>query len=105
MTQKGLKNLFRKYNLKYFGGELPTPELYLVPRLNDEGKPLCGSTTKVDEKFMIEISTGMLVCLEKLTLIHEMTHMKLWPNTSHRTKAWRKEIDRIASMGFLREIF
>jgi hypothetical protein len=105
MTIRGLKNLFRRYNLKYFGGELPTPEIYLVHKLNEEGKPLCGTTTKVDDTFIIEISTGMIVCLEKLTLIHEMAHMKLWPMVSHRTNSWKKEIDRIASMGFLREIF
>ena len=95
------------FNEMYFGGRMPEVEIRGVNDLRlSRGKRqrLNGATSKVDGAFLIELDANMPDALQKLTLIHEMIHIKVWPK-SHRSKAWRDEVARLGRDGFLAEVF
>lgn len=103
---------YRLYNEAYFDALLPPAiEIRFIRGLKDDkGKDLHGQTSKPEDVYLIELNAGMAADLYRLTLCHEMVHLKLhnmglrcW--RSHKSKAWNAEVSRLSSLGFLREIF
>jgi len=98
---------FEIFNAMYFGGAMPDVDIRLVKDLRSDGGKRCrlyGATSKVGDQFFIELDSNMPDSQHKLTLMHEMVHVKLWPK-SHRSREWKREVQRLAEAGFLLEVF
>jgi predicted SprT family Zn-dependent metalloprotease len=95
-----LKRWYNKYNAEFFGGELPD-EVQLVW----EACAAHGETYQIEDVFGIRINPHCRTLWKggrqgwaRLTLIHEMVHIKLWASgrklKSHG-KAFDEEIVRL----------
>ncbi len=103
---------FHKYNKKYFNSSLPTPIIQVKPNLvDDDGDTALAMCSKQEGTFLLEFNSklflkdSLLRNLQKVTLVHEMVHMHLHPDTSHKNKLWKREVQRLADLGFLVEVF
>ncbi len=105
LTVERAQRLFRQYNRAYFEDSLPTPEIQIVRTLRaEDGDRANGATFKSETgSFVIQLDGSLNNHMLCLTLAHEMVHVKIWPS-SHRTKAWKAEIARLGSLGFLAEV-
>ena len=112
-TAADAQRKYDEYNAIYFEGKLPGDvEIRFIRGLKDEtGRELHGQTTPMDEgAYLIELAAGMAPDLYRLTLCHECVHVKLHARgfkcwRSHRSKIWKKEVQRLANLGYLLEIF
>lgn len=106
-TIEDVQNTYRILNQAYFEGKLPEVRIKFTENLRygKHGKLANGATSKMEDgSFLIELDPNMPHNLHILTLCHEALHVKLWPK-SHKSKAWRSEVSRLASLGFLHDIF
>lgn len=95
---------FAKLNRKYFEGALPKLQV-----LWDEDGEYYGRTTDVDGPLRIILTRKwhMDGRMEKMTLLHEMCHVKLW-NTSVATrhgKPFEAEMIRLAVLGAFKGVW
>lgn len=90
-----LKRTYAKYNRLYFNSELPDASVWWEPP--DGAYADCD---KIDGAFRIRMSPSISGWTEiwKLTLLHEMVHIKLWPMKKH-TKKFQAEMLRLAASG------
>ncbi len=98
---------FDVFNTMYFGESLPDVDIRCVKDLRHDGAKRCrlyGATSKVGDQFFIELDANLNGAQLKLTLMHEAVHVKLWPK-SHRSREWKREVQRLAEAGFLLEVF
>lgn len=95
-SERQLKLMYNRFNAKYFGGELPDVQIHYEP------VSAYADCDEVDGVMVIRInpSIGGWLDFVKLTLLHEMVHVKLWPYRKHGVK-FDQEVQRL--MGF-REI-
>jgi len=88
--------MYAKYNRMYFANKLPD-DVAVWWEPPDGAYADCN---KVDNKFRIRISPAISGWTEvwKLALLHEMSHVCLWPLKKH-TKKFQSEMLRLASLG------
>jgi hypothetical protein len=100
-----LMRLFRKFNVKYFGGALPEPILKYehITTMNCFG--LCEFSDD-DNQFVITIDPQWASSrsFRHLTLLHEMVHIHIWPHMTHGKK-FQDEMMRLALEGAFKEIW
>lgn len=90
-----LRRAYRRYNALYFKGSLPDDadilfaptECYGVTQQDDGGFVIT-----IDPKYAIESR------MWRLTLLHEMVHLDIWPKMSHGA-AFQGEMFRLAQAG------
>ena len=87
-----LKRLCNKFNLKYFNGTLPPFVIYYSPV--DGAYANCDQLEDGTLVIKISPSIGGWNDFVKLTCLHELVHLKLWPDRSHGAK-FDKEILRL----------
>jgi hypothetical protein len=94
-----LKRLYRSFNALYFGGELPDAEIRYEP------VPAFADCCKTDDVFVIRINPaiGGWVDFLKLTLLHEMIHVRLWPRTNHGVR-FDREVERLMQFKEIRKL-
>lgn len=100
VSDRRLKHWYDKYNAAYFDGQLPTHTVCFW-----EPMPEAGATCPVFEvdhgQFLIKIDPALkgVPCYFKLTLLHEMCHLKLWPKhpRSMHGKLFQEEMKRLAN--------
>jgi hypothetical protein len=106
-TLEDVQNTYRILNQAYFEGKLPEVRIKFTENLRygPHNRAANGATSKLEDgTFLIELDPKMPHNLHKLTLCHEAVHVKLWPR-SHRSQAWKAEVSRLSSLGFLHEVF
>lgn len=104
-----LKTIYNTYNRKYFDGQLPSETLV---GWNDElGPKTFGLNISVADEgnhllFTISIDPRKHFSSEqyRLTLLHEMCHIKLYPYMKHGKK-FNEEMLRLAVRGALNELW
>lgn len=106
-SDRSLKHWYDKFNGLYFNGELPQIVIYWEPLSNADG-----STCPVYEvdhgQFQIKLDPSIkgFPCLWKITLLHEMVHVKLWvkhPKHQHG-KLFQTELSRIFNLGAYKKL-
>jgi hypothetical protein len=107
LTEESAQREYHRLNVTYFDSSLPDVEIEIVKDLRLDGAKrsrLWGATTKGPDGFKIQLQHGQPTELWTLKLAHEMAHVKHWPK-SHRSRAWKAEVARLASAGLLAEVF
>jgi len=99
-----LMRLFRKFNAKYFDGELPEPLIKYEHITDMKCFGLCEQLA--DESFVITIDSQWASSrsFRHLTLLHEMVHIHIWPCATHGKK-FQDEMMRLALDGAFKEIW
>lgn len=94
-----LKRLYNRFNTEYFNGELPDVIIFYSP------VSAYADCDYVDGVFTIRVNpvvaswTGVL----KLTLLHEMIHVKIHPVKSHGVK-FDREVQRLMQFKSVRSL-
>jgi hypothetical protein len=101
-SDRQLKYWFNKYNALYFASELPGDTCVWWEPTNASYAD-CGL---IDGHWRIRVNPSLTawVSLWKLTLLHEMCHIKLHPNRNHGRK-FQQEMLRLAAMGAFAELW
>lgn len=108
-SDKRLAHWYHKWNNQYFASELPVDTvLYWEPLTQDDGE-----TCPVYEidfgKFAIKIDPATMGFPRywKMTLLHEMAHLKLWPkHPKHQHgKVFEQEMVRLAQAGAFKNLW
>lgn len=95
-----IRRWYGHYNRKYFGGRLPAD----IPILYDSRK---GSVAQLEEgsegKPTIVFSPPYATegGIVRITLLHEMVHVELWPERNHG-KRYQRRIDELYKAGAYR---
>jgi hypothetical protein len=105
MTEKQLKSLYKRYNRKYFDGSLPAD----IPLKfeNMSATTHCGLTTMFASEGLflpviyLDSTFKEYEPLTKISLLHEMTHIKLHPRALEDAhgQAFDEEMMRLAFRG------
>lgn len=92
-SERLLKQMYNKFNVKYFDGDLPDAKIYYEPVSAYADCDLVNGT------FVIRINPAIAgwIGFLKLTLLHEMIHVRLFPYRKHGVR-FDREIQRL--MGF-----
>jgi hypothetical protein len=107
LTEEIAQAEYHRLSALYFDGSLPDVEIEIVKDLRLDGAKrsrLWGATTKGPDGFRVQLQANMPTELWLLKLAHEALHVRLWPR-SHRSRAWKSEVARLASAGLLAEVF
>lgn len=102
LCHRELKRVFDYYNARYFDGKLPSDtDVMFAPTENcigiaevDHG----GFIVTIDPKYAIEGRTW------RLTLLHEMVHLKLYPARTHGN-TFQQQMFRLAILGAFRQLW
>lgn len=100
LSQRRLRRWFRQYNRRYFGGYLPRDaKLSWTPIEQCWGQ-------SYGEPPTIEISPacGVDSRLARMTLLHEMVHLSLYPYRAHGPK-FEAEMRRLAQAGAMKGLW
>lgn len=98
-----LMRLFRKFNVKYFDGDLTEP---LIKYEHITTMKCFGLCEQLDDKsFVITIDPQWASsrAFRHITLLHEMIHIAIWPYPSHG-KTFQDETIRLALAGAYKEV-
>ena len=106
-----LTKWYKQYNKKYFNNDLPVENVILCWEPIPEHDALCSKIYEADTDkdtgdFLIRIDP-MYVSSERisrLTLLHEMLHIKLWPYVSHGDR-FQKEMIMLAVAGAFKKLW
>ncbi len=98
-----LRRWFREYNQRYFGGTLPRDTAVYYATV-DGAYGDCDY--KSDGRFHIRINPDNTWgrSVRRLTLLHEMVHIAVWPRVTHGPY-FEREMMRLASAGAMRGIW
>lgn len=106
-----LSRWYRLFNRRYFQGELPVENVLLCWEPVEECDADCTKvheavTDKETDDFLIRIDPIFRTAerVAKMTLLHEMVHVKLWPQTSHGAR-FQREVMRLAAVGAFRGLW
>lgn len=90
-----LKRWYAKYNRLYFDGQLPDAAVWWEPLASTYA-----DCNLVEGEWRIRINPSLSgwTAIWKLTLLHEMAHVNLWPNKRHGKK-FHEEMMRLAGLG------
>lgn len=99
-----LMRLFRKFNAKYFSGDLPEP-LIKYEHINiAHCFGLCEQLEDLSFVITIDPQWASSRSFRHLTLLHEMVHIYIWPCATHGKK-FQDEMMRLALDGAFKEIW
>lgn len=98
-SERCLKLMYGGLNTKYFGGELPDARIHWEPI------SAYADCDFIDGCFVIRINPAISswVAFVKLTLLHEMVHVKLWPSRRH-TARFDQEIAHLMTYKEIRSL-
>jgi hypothetical protein len=90
---------YRKYNALYHGGKLNNDPNIYYDNIDGACDKMGDMWVYPDGKVLIRISVQHhdFNCV-KISIHHEMTHVKIWPDKRH-SKAFYKEQDRLIKLG------
>ena|ERR1700744_668168 len=96
LSDKQLRRWYREYNQKWFSGELPedTDVLY-APIEGTHGDALGHADQSV---IRINPACAIDSRIIRMTLLHEMVHVALWPYNTHGAR-FEAEMLRLAAAG------
>ncbi len=102
LDTRKLRRWYRDYNHRFFGDSLPADALIECVRI--EG--CWGRAMVSDGRPVIHLSPRCRVCrsVAKMTLLHEMAHVKLWPVTTHGPQ-FQAEMQRLAAAGAMKGLW
>ena len=96
LCDRQLKRTYAAYNTRWFEGKLPSDaDVLFAPTNNCMGIAECGEDgfmITIDPKYAIEGRTW------RLTVLHEMVHLKLYPARGHG-KEFQRQMFRLAILG------
>ena len=99
-----LKKWFRTFNKRYFDGTLPNCVVFWEPAFvtGDE----LGEVKQEGERIILRIdpSIRFTSAVTKLVLLHEMSHLRLWPYLGHGRK-FQAEMLRLAALGAFKNLW
>ena len=106
---ESLYEIYASFNRAYFGGALPSEVVILfVPKGKNglglvTGSELACTLQEKDKAQIIEVSEEILADsrLAKVVIAHEQIHVK---GVMNHGPAFRREWDRLAKEGFMREL-
>lgn len=98
LSDKQLLRWYREYNRKWFSAALPEDIDILFAPVDD-----CTVAKLNDcdvQNYVLQINPRYLVdtCMVRMTLLHEMAHIKLWPYKAHGVR-FQQEMLRLAKAG------
>lgn len=116
LSKKTADKWFVIYNARFFGGELPDVEIVMKRELRTPGKIIDGKRQKrerlwgatyvdADGEFVIELDPFIPAPFWRGVLLHEMAHCAVWPAKSHKSQLWKAELERLAGLKILEEVF
>lgn len=99
ISDKQLKRWFCKYNNQFFDSTLPDVLIYWEPPTASYAEICPVFDTGVGFEIKIDPSIKGFHKMWKLTLLHEMCHLKLWPKhpRSMHGKLFQEEMKRLAN--------
>lgn len=100
-SERQLAYWYRKYNRLYFGDSLPTAFVWWEPT-----SAAYADCKLIDGEWRIRLNPSLSGwnALWKWSLLHEMVHIRLYPNTNHGRR-FQAEMLRLATMGAFREVW
>ena len=105
LSDRRLKRLYRHFNRRYFDGALPDSTEVWWEHVDgacaDCDVDNCGLAFDAgSDSFMIRLNPdiGWSERNAKLALLHEMVHVKLYPNFNHGRR-FQNEMIRLAALG------
>jgi hypothetical protein len=97
-----LHRLYRQYNARWFGGELPEDvDCFFAPVEDCHGlvwQESGGWILQINPKYLVDAN------LWKITLLHEMAHLKVLPYWRHGAP-FQAEMQRLAIAGAFRRLW
>lgn len=96
LCDRTLRRWYREANTRWFEGKLPDDvDVLYAPHAGCVG--IAGQS---GDSFFIQVNPAyaMDVSIVKLTLLHEMAHVALWPYRTHGPK-FQQEMLRLANAG------
>lgn len=108
-SDRQLKHWYDRYNRDWFNSELPSHTvIYWEPIVDGDGST-CPIYEVDNSQFVIKIDPSIKGFLNvwKLTLLHEMVHVRLWPKHSRHQhgKLFQDEMLRLANAGAFRRLW
>jgi predicted SprT family Zn-dependent metalloprotease len=97
LSDSQLRRWYRDYNRRFFGGALPADaDVFYAPIDGAHGDALGES----NGEFTLRINPACAIDLRvvRMTLLHEMAHLKLWPYRTHGPR-FEQEMQRLAVAG------
>ena len=101
MASKRLTNLYLRYNKKYFDNRLPQDVEVDWKDMSESSAIGCNATYEdsfVAHSIYIDSTIKEYTTIVKLTLLHEMCHVGLYPYSKHG-KRFDEEMLRLAMRG------
>jgi hypothetical protein len=97
-----LKRLYNKFNDLYWAGELPND----ISLIYEPVAAFADCQRLEDGTFVIRINPAISHYADfvKLTLLHEMCHVKLWDKTTRHGTTFDVEIQRLMSYKSIRKL-
>lgn len=100
LSKRRLRRWFRHYNRAYFGGRLPrNAELSWTPIEQCWGQ-CCGEPPEIQ----LSPACGVDSRLARMTLLHEMVHLSLYPYLAHGPR-FEAEMQRLAIAGAMKGLW
>jgi len=102
-TDQRLRRLYNKYNRLLFDGQLPESTVLGWDTALHGDK--LGQTISIEEDgnkyYIVSISTEIkkLPIIVHQTLVHEMSHIRLYPFMKHGKGKWKDEVIRVVVKG------
>lgn len=102
LCDRELQKVYREYNKRWFGGSLPEDVDCLFSPVED----CYGLVWQEEGGFLLQINPryAMEGRLWRLTLLHEMSHIKVHPYRLHGVR-FQDEMKRLANMGAFRRLW
>ncbi|HTV07820.1 MAG TPA: SprT-like domain-containing protein [Candidatus Aquilonibacter sp.] len=97
LSDRQLRRWYRDFNRRFFGGCLPSDaDVLYAPVDGAHGDALVES----NGEFTVRINPACAIDwrIVRMTLLHEMAHLKLWPYRAHGER-FEKEMQRLACAG------
>lgn len=97
LSDAELRRWYRQYNRRWFADELPDDIDVLYAPVDG----LCGEVSEGEAgDLIVRINPAYALDtrIARITLLHEMAHIKLWPKRNHGT-VFQRELQRLAIAG------
>jgi predicted SprT family Zn-dependent metalloprotease len=109
VSDRQLKHWYDKYNKLWFNNDLPSHTVLFWEPLPKDAGNTCPVYEVDHGQFLIKIDPSLkgVPCYFKITLLHEMTHLKLWPKypRSKHGKVFQNEMQRLANDGAFKQLW
>lgn len=101
LCDRQLRRWYRELNAKWFDGHLLDVDLLYAPHQGCSGT---ADQDRVGNIILINPAYALDARTVKLTLLHEMAHISLWPYRWHGEK-FQEEMQRLAQLGAFKRIW